>query len=162
MSTEYRDYRIATGSNIDIFAKLPEVNITDSFIDDERKDLFRSTDESVKAIKEQNPFLKMPMWLKKKIEAQGFENWLNEAKEKAVSISTQAIKEHQERCKKVIEISNMTDEEMANVFEKEWERQEAKLELIDELRIDLKHINLDQYAGKTREIMEKLTKLVNL
>ena len=37
----------------------------------------------------------------------------------------QAIKEHQNLCKKVIEISNMTDDEMEAAFEKEYERQEA-------------------------------------
>jgi len=73
-----------------------------------------------------------------------------------------AIKEHQNLCKKVIEIANMTDEEMEAIFEKEWVKQEVRMIIIEDLKEDIKHINLDQYAGKTREIMEKLTKLVAL
>jgi hypothetical protein len=71
----------------------------------------------------------------------------------------QAIKEHQKRCKKAIKPSNgwppLPDFKASF---KEWEKQDY----LRQLKEDLKHINLDQYAGKTREIMEKLTKLVNL
>ena len=74
----------------------------------------------------------------------------------------QAIKEHHNLCKKVIEIKNMTDEEVSRDIRRMHESILTRNEIINELKEDLKHINLDQYAGKTREIMEKLTKLVAL
>jgi hypothetical protein len=107
--------------NTQMFQPLSEVNLTDSFIDDERKELFRSTEESVKA-----------------------------------------IKEHQNLCKKVIEISNMTDSEMEAVFEKEYERQEARLELIDKIREVVSHIPDNKLAGYPEELRKLAEQLVAL
>jgi rhodanese-related sulfurtransferase len=74
----------------------------------------------------------------------------------------QAIKEHQDKCKNILRLANMTESEMIAEFDLVFIDYRAKQEILNELRSDLKHINLDQYAGKTRQIMEKLTKLVAL
>jgi hypothetical protein len=56
----------------------------------------------------------------------------------------QAIKEHQDKCRNAVYFP------------------QTREDIIYQLKSDINHINLNQYAGKTREIMEKLTKLVAL